>query len=194
MQRLGFSCARLVNSHLESTPLLPHSMPCRWCLLSVLVLTISSSLTPAAAQPAACAKQTISSESGGKYVLKANSSTVAWGYFCEYEQMLLCLNWQYASCCVICHCAMCCAVLCLSVVCYGLGPLAVLPVESLKPALVVRSGAEVTVEMITHHAGDDPDKMIKVRVGASACDCLQHPLQRGRLAGCRQQCHLPLSA
>lgn len=35
-------------------------------------------------------------------------------------------------------------------------------VESLKPNLVVPSGAEVTVEMITHHAGDDPDKMIKV--------------------------------
>ena len=35
-------------------------------------------------------------------------------------------------------------------------------VESLKPNLVVPSGSEVTVEMITHHAGDDPDKMIKV--------------------------------
>lgn len=36
-------------------------------------------------------------------------------------------------------------------------------VESLKPNLVVPSGSEVTVEMITHHAGDDQDKMIKVR-------------------------------
>jgi hypothetical protein len=26
---------------------------------------------------------------------------------------------------------------------------------------VVASGSEVVVEMITHHAGDDPDKMIK---------------------------------
>jgi hypothetical protein len=30
--------------------------------------------------------------------------------------------------------------------------------ESLKPNLVVGSGSTVIVEMITHHAGDDPDK------------------------------------
>lgn len=32
--------------------------------------------------------------------------------------------------------------------------------ESAKPNLVVPSGAEITVEMITHHAGDDAEKMI----------------------------------
>lgn len=55
--------------------------------------------------PAACSQQKVSQEAGGKYVLKANSSTVHWGYF----------------------------------------------FSSLKPTLVVPSGSEVTVEMITHH-------------------------------------------
>lgn len=32
--------------------------------------------------------------------------------------------------------------------------------ESAIPRLIVPSGSEVTVEMITHHAGDDPEKMI----------------------------------
>eukprot|EP00775_Hariotina_reticulata_P001825 gene1825-2159_t len=40
--------------------------------------------------------------------------------------------------------------------------------ESLKPNLVIPSGSEVTVEMITHHAGDDPDKMIKGDPGVEA--------------------------
>jgi hypothetical protein len=51
-------------------------------------------------------------------------------------------------------------------------------VESLKPNLVVPSGAEVTVEMITHHAGDDPDKMIKVGpswLGCSVAMSVRHP-------------------
>lgn len=39
--------------------------------------------------------------------------------------------------------------------------------ENSKPALAVPSGSEVTVEMITHHAGDDPDKLIKGDPGES---------------------------
>jgi len=64
--------------------------------------------------PAACGAK-FANEAGGKHYLKADPSTVQWGYF----------------------------------------------FENVKPSLVVPSGAEVTVEMITHHAGDDPDKLIK---------------------------------
>lgn len=64
--------------------------------------------------PAACSTK-VAQESGAKHYLKANPSTVQWGYF----------------------------------------------FENAKPAMAVASGSEVTVEMITHHAGDDPDKLIK---------------------------------
>lgn len=66
-------------------------------------------MSAAAPVPAACSNGgKISKEAGGKYYLKADPSTVQWGYF----------------------------------------------FENVKPSLVVPSGAEVTVEMITHHAGD----------------------------------------
>lgn len=61
----------------------------------------------AAPVPAACGTK-IAQESGAKHYLKAEPSTVKWGYF----------------------------------------------FENTKPAMVVGSGSEVTVEMITHHAGD----------------------------------------
>jgi acetamidase/formamidase len=33
--------------------------------------------------------------------------------------------------------------------------------KKLKPALTIKSGDTVTVEMVSHHAGDNPDLMIK---------------------------------
>lgn len=33
--------------------------------------------------------------------------------------------------------------------------------QDLRPQMVLKSGDTVTVEMLTHHAGDDYDKMIK---------------------------------
>lgn len=79
-----------------------------------LFLALGQLATTSARVPAACGAK-IANEAGGKHYLKADPSTVQWGYF----------------------------------------------FENVKPSLVVPSGAEVTVEMITHHAGDDPDKLIK---------------------------------
>jgi hypothetical protein len=52
-------------------------------MLSMVLLAASS--TGASAQaPAACAKQSsVSTEAGAKYMLKASSQTVHWGYFCK---------------------------------------------------------------------------------------------------------------
>uniref|UniRef100_A0A383V546 Acetamidase n=1 Tax=Tetradesmus obliquus TaxID=3088 RepID=A0A383V546_TETOB len=86
----------------------------RAVLATCWVLLGAVSVAALTALPNVC-KTSVVTESGKKYRLAANASTVHWGYF----------------------------------------------FESLKPRLVIPSGSEVTVEMITHHAGDDPDKMIK---------------------------------
>lgn len=55
-------------------------------MVMVLLYASFSSRLASAQAPAACSKQTsVTTEagSGAKYLLKANASTVHWGYFCE---------------------------------------------------------------------------------------------------------------
>lgn len=55
-------------------------------MLVLLSASFSSRLASAQA-PAACSKQTgVTTEAGAKYLLKANASTVHWGYFCEKQR------------------------------------------------------------------------------------------------------------
>lgn len=59
---------------------------CRLWTTCLCLLAAVAGMTKASAQapPAVCSKAAISQESGGKYMLKANASTVHWGYFCEW--------------------------------------------------------------------------------------------------------------
>lgn len=52
-------------------------------MVLVLLASSFSSRLASAQAPAACSRQTgVTTEAGSKYLLKANSSTVHWGYFC----------------------------------------------------------------------------------------------------------------